>query len=281
VLELAAPGWYEELFKIKSYYINTRGVAPEDFWNTESDLYLSSTRPVDRFIEIIDAPRASSLFLEPVSLGNYSCVATAFLCARFRRLSWSSRLFLFGGIVVMLVGCDGRLATVTSATIVLSSWFFRHTPAALSILYLPLSTIAAICLVYGLGLEADGDTFSGRLAYAVNLLGELDLSSWLGLSSVYYSAAMDNGLAYLIISQSLFGVLLIWCCVTLLAPDRRFDERCYTHSIALFLSFTVLISYSIVSIKTAAPMWFIYGALQQASLKKLPAVFAATPRGVA
>jgi putative polymerase len=280
VLEVAAPALYEALFQIKSYYINTRGVVAEDFWNVDSDLYLSATRPVERFIHIFDAPRASSLFLEPVTLGNYCCVATAFLCARIGRLSPLSRLFLFAGIAGMLVGCDGRLATITSVSMVLFCGLVRYVPSRYAIAYLPLATFAAIGLVRGLGLEADGDTFSGRLAYAVNLLGELDLSSWLGLSSAYYFAAMDSGLVYLIVSQSLVGTLLIWSWVTLAARDDRIDQRSYAHLTAFFISLTALVSYSIVSIKTAAPMWFIYGALQRAPVARLPPIVAARSGGL-
>lgn len=49
LLEALATDAYTALFKVQDYYINTRGNVQDDFWNTESGLYVSATRPDERF----------------------------------------------------------------------------------------------------------------------------------------------------------------------------------------------------------------------------------------
>ena len=90
---------YSDLFDVRQYYIATRGAKDADFWNRSSDLFVSATRPGDRFFSFIDLHRTSSVFLEPVSLGNYVLIVTAFLCANYRHLSLKVLTFLLVGNV--------------------------------------------------------------------------------------------------------------------------------------------------------------------------------------
>src|SRR4051794_24733102 len=114
---LDTPG-YASLFRVQDYYINTRGYVAEDFWNQDSELFVSATRPDERLFSFLDLHRLSSVFLEPVSLGNYAIIITAFLCARFGGLSVWARGFLVLGNIVIIIGCDGRLAAMTSVAII-------------------------------------------------------------------------------------------------------------------------------------------------------------------
>ncbi len=50
ILEAVDLESYSNLFKIKDYYINTRGYTAEDFWNKDSQLYVSATRPDGSFL---------------------------------------------------------------------------------------------------------------------------------------------------------------------------------------------------------------------------------------
>jgi putative polymerase len=118
LLEAIDTDTYSSLFKVQDYYIHTRGLEVEDFWNKQSDLYVSATRPDDRLFGFIPFHRLSSIFLEPVSLGNYCIVAVAFVCARFTRLRWPMRWFLLGGAFLAMIGSDGRLAAVTSSAVI-------------------------------------------------------------------------------------------------------------------------------------------------------------------
>src|SRR3954451_21054584 len=100
VLEALDTPAYSDLFRVQDYYINTRGYEAADFWNKQSDLYVSATRPDSRLFSFMDLHRLSSIFLEPVSLGNYCVVIVAFVCARYSSLSVMARAFLIVGTLV-------------------------------------------------------------------------------------------------------------------------------------------------------------------------------------
>jgi len=152
VLEAVNTPLYSDLFKIQDYYINTRGYEVQNFWNKTSDLYVSAIRPDSRMFSFIDLHRLSSIFMEPVSLGNYCIVITAFVCAQFGRLGRLTRWFLIVGNVVAIVGCDGRLAAVASAMIVAASLIAPRLPRNSAVLYLPIALLVAFAAVNGVGL---------------------------------------------------------------------------------------------------------------------------------
>ncbi|MDB6063265.1 MAG: GumE protein, partial [Verrucomicrobiaceae bacterium] len=87
IVEILFPDIYYGLLNIKQYYINSRGFTEADFWNTNSDLFVSGTRPGERFfLAFTNWPRASSVFLEPVSLGNFIIVSLTVLLAGWKKL---------------------------------------------------------------------------------------------------------------------------------------------------------------------------------------------------
>ena len=137
---------YAGLLDVRQYYIATRAFDQSAFWDTTSDLFLSATRPEARFFNFIDLHRVSSVFFEPVSLGNYVIILTAFLCANFGKFSIWYRAFLLGGIVIALVGCDGRLAAICSTVIVLVTLVAPRLPPKITLLYLPsVASLAHLC----------------------------------------------------------------------------------------------------------------------------------------
>ncbi len=81
LLEAVCLPCYTDLFAVKDFYINTRGIGEDEFTNLSSDLYVSATRPDARFLPFFDLHRMSSVFLEPVSLGNFVIVSVAFMMA--------------------------------------------------------------------------------------------------------------------------------------------------------------------------------------------------------
>lgn len=61
LLEIFATDIFAAIFKVKEYYISTRGFKDENFFNKDSDLFLSATRPGERFISFINIHRTSSV----------------------------------------------------------------------------------------------------------------------------------------------------------------------------------------------------------------------------
>ena len=262
LLEALATDAYTSLFKVQDYYINTRGNVQDDFWNTESGLYVSATRPDERFFSFVDLHRLSSIFLEPVSLGNYCIIITAFVAAIFDRLTLAARVFLIGGTALMLIGCDGRLAMLSSVLIVLATAVAPRLPPYSALIYLPAIMAAAFLLVEFAGFTAGGDDFPGRIAHTVDLLGRYEMPDLLGLSNEYLPYAVDSGVAYLVITQSIFGVAILWLFIVLAAKESTAAQSRYTHALCVYLALTMMISFSLRSIKTAALLWFVQGCLQ-------------------
>lgn len=261
--EVLAPEVYAATFRIQDFYIQTRGARLEDFYTTDSDLFINAVRPSIRLFSFLDLPRLSSVFLEPVSLGNYCTIMTAYLCARARHIGLLGTLLLAIGTAALLLGSDGRLATTTSLVIVvLSLLAVRRLPPYGTLLFLPIAVAGAFVTVSVTGASAFGDDALGRLARSVLLLQRYEAADWFGISDTHLLAAADSGIAYLVATQSIAGVLVLWGFLALLGRECSIEQARFKTGALLYAALTLLVSYSLFTIKTAALLWFVFGALQ-------------------
>jgi putative polymerase len=251
---------FATLFAVKSYYINTRDFSAETFWNEASELFLSATRPSDRFIPLFDLHRMSSVFLEPVSLGNYVCIVVIFLTAYWTALTRRQKLWFAFTTLFLLAACDGRLATVTCLFIIGVGLIVAVLPPRIFVLYLPAAVLGACLVVLYLAPQASGDNFTGRLAVMVGLLSNLSLADLVAVSPLSsLGRHYDSGVTYLVVTQTLVGAALVWASITLVPHIRARRQAVIVHGTCLFVAFNLLVSYSVFSIKTAAVLWFLYG----------------------
>jgi putative polymerase len=262
LLEALAPSIYSELFRIQDYYINTRGNSASEFYNSNSDLFISATRPNERFLPFIDEERLSSIFLEPVSLGNYCTIIVAFVVASFRRLSKRTLAFFVISTIAMLFGCDGRFAVVCSILILLASFVASRLPPHSAIVYLPAAVLVMFMIVSSAAIQTGGDDFVGRIAHTKDMLMRFDVQDFLGISNAFIDEAVDSGVAYLIVTQSLPGLILLWMFIAWGPVEHTTEQIRYTHALCLYLALSMLVSYSFLTIKTGALLWFIQGTLQ-------------------
>ncbi len=252
---------YSELFEVRKYYIATRSFDDSAFWNASSDLFVSATRPGQRFFGFIDLHRASSVFMEPVSLGNYVIITTVFLCSCYRHLSRGQLAFFVIGNLIALVACDGRLATMASIIIVAAAALSAWLPRRSALLYLPAAFVGGMAVATYSTNSLD-DSFPGRVDYCMKLLAEYEIPDWLGVSNSLVSKSLDSGLAYTIATQSVIGLVLFWLLLVLSAQVRTPAQLKYLSGLCIYLVLTMLVSYSLFSIKTAALLWFIHGSIQ-------------------
>lgn len=255
---------YSDLFEVRDYYVATRSFDDSAFWNSSSDLFISATRPDERFFSFIDLHRVSSIFLEPVSLGNYVVIITAFLCANYHRMSKRLWGFFFLGNMIALIGCDGRLAAVSSAIIFVVTLVAPRLPRGSALLYLPMGLVCAYILSNVTHADPEQDNFMGRVALCIELLSRYDVREWLGVSNLYLVRAADSGIAYMIATQSFIVLLLFWLLLVMRADERRAEQVRFLHAVCLYVVLTMIVSYSLFSIKTAALVWVLFGALQVA-----------------
>ncbi|MGO4684956.1 hypothetical protein [Hyphomicrobium sp. 2TAF46] len=267
VLEVANPDLFSDIFDVRSYYINSRNFASDDFWNSDSSLFISATRPGERFFSFIDIHRVSSIFLEPVSLGNYVCIIVILLISFWPVISLPMRAWFIGSTAFLLFACDGRFATVTSLLVLALFPIASKLPSRSAVFYLPGVVILGAISTHLFHPDPLQDDFGGRVAKTMALARNLNFSDVIGMAEWgRISRNLDSGLTYLIVTQTLLGACLVWFFTTLVASDRVPDLerqlriRRATHAVALFIGLNLLVSYSLFSIKSAAFLWFLYGA---------------------
>ena len=252
---------YANTLQIKQYYIDTRGYEDDAFWDTTSNLYVSATRPDERYFPFFGMHRMSSLYLEPVSLGNHVILMTAVIVTFWQRMSYRTRVLMIAGTLLCLFACDGRLAVTSSLLLIGVALASRWLPENFSLMMLPLAAIGATMATVLLGFQTGEDNFPGRIAHTAKLYELLDLYDVMGLSNKLLAPAADSGIVYMMISQSIIGLCALWLLIVLGLEENTRERQIYKNSLCMYLSLTMLVSYAFVSIKTGAPLWFIYGAL--------------------
>ena len=88
------------------------------------------------------------------------------------------------------------------------------------------------------------------------------MAEFLGVSDEFKSKAVDSGIAYLITTQSIFVVVALWATIVLPASNDRPDKTRFTHAVCIYVALNMMVSFALLTIKTAALLWFIYGSLQ-------------------
>ncbi len=263
-VELVVPNVYGDVVNPKSYYVNTRGADEGGFWNQDSNLFVSATRPGERnFLAGSNLPRASSIFVEPVTTGNYLVFFCAILLVFWRSLGPKRIIFSVGLLLFLIVASDGRLAAGTSMLMLLGAPFLRKLDQRLSFLMMPLVIIGAAALVLVMQVDAYEDTTLGRVYLTINALRNMTAEAWLGLDfDVPYRYA-DSGIAYFIASQSIMvvGAFLLAFSFGLEMPTE--DGQAFKNYFMLAFATGLLVSNSLFSVKSAALWWFVLGAMWQ------------------
>lgn len=261
VFEAVAPQAFAQLVKPWSYYLQTRSILDyTDSWHPDSGLYISAFRPDGRFLfEGLGIHRLSSVFLEPVSLGNWCIVVTIFITVFWRQLSARMLAFFIVSNLILLVGSDGRLALIACAIIVGVSFFAHLLPRYTYLAYLPVVSIMAIFLTAYTSPDVYADDFFGRVGRTAHFLTHMDLGWILGVDHSEIGSTADSGISYLILTQSLLGVIVLWCAICWLQPPTSRHAVVLMHGICIYASLLLIVSFSFFSIKVCAPLWFLYG----------------------
>lgn len=257
LFEVSFPATYSEIVGTTRYLIATRGFIEENFFG---DLELfGTTRADDRyFLPQTGWIRASSIFLEPLSLGNYASFAMLGILLFWRDWRWPRRALMVAIWALVLVGSDGRFGLTSSLVILVLSPLLARLPTMLAFLYLPVAVVAARGAAILLDWNPLVDTFAGRLARGMKQLFRLDSTDLSGFT-IPTAALADSGVAYFVVGQSLLGVLLFQAFVYLQPRLRTPDQRLMLHGNAVLFAMSILISISMLSIKTAALLWFFAG----------------------
>ncbi|WP_170292349.1 polysaccharide biosynthesis protein GumE [Xanthomonas maliensis] len=260
--ELALPTHYGDLVNPKSFFVNARGMSAEGFWNQDSNLFLSATRPGERnFLPGSNLPRASSIFIEPVTMGNYICFFTAILLTFWRWMRPWALVLAVGLIGFLIVASDGRLAAGTCVLMVLLSPLLKRLDQRLAFLVFLLVIASAWLLIWVTGITAYQDTTLGRVFFTVDSMNNLSFESWLGLDYEQAYRYFDSGISYFIASQSVVGVLAFLLAYSFLMLMPSKEGQLFKNLAIFAFALSLLVSNGYFSIKTSALWWFVCGAL--------------------
>jgi putative polymerase len=257
---------YLKVFSITEYYV-ARGTldASDPSLQWAHGLMLSGMRPPEQGRELLSflgGHRVSSLFLEPISLGNFGCLIAFWAIAR-SRMEQRLRLWSIAAGIALIILSDTRFnATFLGLGVLILLVSPRLiTPAVLA---MPFVLIFGLCLAAA-GAEPhglpylEGYSFKDRLLYSGRVLLDFDLYNWLGIETSRAPTA-DAGYAYVISNLGLLGFAAFWIWFMSLGGRSRYFYAFRNTSAAYFAAISC-VSTSQFTIKTAALLWFLIGAL--------------------
>ena len=240
LFEYMMPDVFTRYFNVAGYYIE-RGTMDAIQAQQSSDLFISGMRPDGadggrNLLPFLGSHRVSSIFLEPVSAGNFGVIVFGWLA--------DSRY--------------GAYFCIISLPLVLCPPSIRFAATAV----LPVFGLATVLLVPDMLPRHYGVTngFIGRIIMANGILDGFDTAAWFGLSSPGFTA--DSGYAYALAGAGIVGVAGFWLMfLAVRGHGSRF--ALFRDLTGAYLALLLCISNSPFTIKTGALLWFLMGTLSR------------------
>ncbi len=262
LFELLMLDTYTRFFDIFSYYVSTGNLAPITDFVRDSKLQLNGTRPegIGRTLlpGLLGNHRVSSVFLEPVSLGNFATIVAAWGFSRDGK-DWRKSVFFIGAAIVMIVLCDSRFALLLLPLMLATRLLLRGPLLNLAMLA-PFVAVSLVMLAGAIS-EHHGDDLMGRLTVSGLSLLEFDTDLLFAFTVPPYFG--DMGYAYLIAGFGLPLCLLLWFSLWLQPlPDER--SRRFRALASLYMALILAVSgTSLFAFKTSALLWCMLGCMLQ------------------
>ncbi|MET0355978.1 MAG: polysaccharide biosynthesis protein GumE, partial [Cellvibrio sp.] len=155
LFELFFVDQFTNIFDIFGYYVATGNLTPITEYVRDSKLQMNGLRPegIGRtlFPGLLGAHRVSSVFLEPISMGNFATMCAAWgLSKEFKDLR--SMLFFLGAAFVMMVLSDSRFALMSVSLMIVARFALKGTNVNFAI----LAPFIAIAMLLIMGMDATG-----------------------------------------------------------------------------------------------------------------------------
>jgi putative polymerase len=250
---------YLKYFNIIMYYVARGTLATARLAISSSNLFESGIRPEGRtLLPFLGDHRVSSIFLEPVSLGNFAMILFFWAMIRFKFEKRLCAALLLMAIFLIIMA-DSRFSAYL-CVLALGAFLLPKRYISAAVAWLPivcLSGLIGIAYIFQ-NLIID-DSFLGRAVSSGRNLTAFDIPTWLGAGESA-SFAYDSGYAYAISQIGILGFAVFWfVLMTVKGASREF--LMFRSLTGLYLATILCISYSPFTIKTAALLWFLFGAL--------------------
>jgi putative polymerase len=253
---------YGALFNTFSFYANLGSISESNAMFSGQTLTLNGYRPegIGRTLlpALLGAHRASSIFLEPVSLGNFAAIVSAWTLSRDWKDMGRPALLLGLAALLLIVLSDSRFGMLVVALLLgyrlLPMPTFRWVAPVF-----PFVMFGAI-LVVGWFVPVMGDNLLGRIAVSGQALLTFDPAQLMGID-IRMPMYGDMGYAYVL---SRFGALLVIALLLILflmPCNSERGQRLRAMLVLYFFSSLAISGTSVFALKTAGPMWFLLGAL--------------------
>ena len=260
IFEMAFPDMYGDLVDPRSYFVNTRGNSEDDFWNEASKLYVSATRPGERnWLGGFELPRVSSIFVEPVTMGNFIIFFCAIAVTFWRSLRVVGVVFSLALILFLLIASDGRLASATCLLMLLLAPLLRRVDQTLAAFLFIGVLLAGWLAVWALGVGAYDDTMMGRMFVSVDAINQMTPREWFGMDLAAPYRYSDSGIAYFIAGQSILVVLVFLIAYSFMLKMPTSNGQLFKNLFVVAFALSLLVSNAYFSIKTAGLWWFACG----------------------
>jgi putative polymerase len=250
---------FSRVFNIFSYYVSQGSLQAGSNWAKDSVLGLNGTRPegIGRTIlpSLLGNHRVSSVFLEPVSLGNFAVITAAWGLAK-RREDFRDMAFFVGAALIMIALADSRYGMITLTLLVAVRLLPWHRNAWMIVL--PLASVGLLLGIGNFYTGGYGDNVIGRLYVSGVTLMDLNLGSIFGLDG-FNVAYGDMGYPTLLTRWGALLCIFLWCAFWMVRmEDERGDRfRAFT---TLYMSLILCVSgTSLFALKTAGILWFLVG----------------------
>jgi putative polymerase len=245
-------------FNVIAYYV-ARGTVDLDQtkWLLNT-LFVSGFRPEGRtLLPFLGDHRVSSIFLEPVSPGNFA--VTLFFWALVR--SYFERK-IYSGIFLMAIFLTVMADNRFGAYLIAAAFGLSLLPAQYLRAAMIVAPFVAILALVGVGHaypDAPLDnSMWGRFLSSGNSLASFDVWNWLGVGHTIDD--WDSGYTYTISRIGIVGFAAFWALfMTLKGANAQFQM--FRAFCALYFATILCVSYSLYTIKTASLLWFLLGAL--------------------
>lgn len=259
-------GWfldaYVTVFQPALYYANTRDTA--QFTMDSTGLFRNSLGFAGRFsYDLFGERRISSIFLEQVSLANFSMVLSIFTMTFWQKITRWQKVYFSTAIMFMIVSNSSRIGTILCILMLIGYSGFAKLPRYSFWVIMPVVLLLSF-VFFNNGDSAEiisADDASGRIGHTVAMLSAIDWKDFLMGNVEKTSTAGDSGYAYVIYSQTIFGLIYFWFFLAKILPSRTDVERRFAVATTIYIVSNLLVGAAIFSIKVAAPLWLLGGYL--------------------
>lgn len=251
---------YMRLFDIQSFFLE-RGVGDPNVGLYRDDrLVASAIRPegIGRtLLPFLGPHRVSSVFIEPVSLGNFAVICAAWGLAKDREDMRNAAFFVVAALV-MLVLSDSRFGIVAFGLLVALRLTLVRGAEPVGMAF-PFVCVAVLVAISVANAGEYTDSFLGRLTLTGTALQRMtggEIFGFVQASRRYF----DMGYPYILANFGLLACLALWAAFWMLPRETAVARRFHVY-VALYLTLILCVSgNSAFAFKTSAVLWFLLGA---------------------